>query len=169
MYCPTCGAENTTGLNYCKRCGANLHLSASKLESYLPKMSGAFWAIAVFGIASLGMLFSSLTALAMIGFNKEGVLVPMIIFGSLTIFGIAILLIRQMSRLIGLAQVSKASAKEPCSQLYIARTMIAGSAVSSDESHSQPPPGPDALPSITEHTTRKFEQPQYEGTARRTK
>jgi len=24
MYCPDCGAETTPGLNYCKRCGANL-------------------------------------------------------------------------------------------------------------------------------------------------
>ena len=32
MFCPSCGAEYTIGLNYCNRCGANLNTALNQIE-----------------------------------------------------------------------------------------------------------------------------------------
>jgi hypothetical protein len=160
MYCPTCGLENTMGLNYCKRCGANL------ARPELSKVSGAFWAVAIFGIASIGILLASLIVLVAIGLNKEGILVPITVFGSLTIFAVAALLIRQMSQLISLAQGSNRPAGSHWKWHHFWGSLIRSNrpAVPAKETMipSQLPTRPETIPSVTEHTTRKFEQSQYE-------
>ncbi|HET8676455.1 MAG TPA: hypothetical protein VFO63_11745, partial [Blastocatellia bacterium] len=54
MYCPVCGAETVQGLKYCKQCGANLNPPGAHVN--ISKLTGMFWAIAVFGIGALGLL-----------------------------------------------------------------------------------------------------------------
>ena len=46
MFCPYCGTESTQGLNYCKRCGANLGagLQAGGQEASPAISNGAAWA-----------------------------------------------------------------------------------------------------------------------------
>jgi hypothetical protein len=50
MYCSSCGAESIQGLQYCKRCGANLNPIESLASTRKPK--GLVWIVA-FGLAMM--------------------------------------------------------------------------------------------------------------------
>ncbi|HLG16787.1 MAG TPA: zinc ribbon domain-containing protein [Blastocatellia bacterium] len=146
MYCPSCGTEGTDGQSYCKRCGASLSAAPqiAAPKNPLPKLAGMFWAVAVFGLGSIATLLGCLVALAAIGVNSEAIAMTGI-FGGVTIFGIAGLLIWQLSRLINVAQNTDAAAqpRKLKTAPQAAYPQIAGP-------HR-------AVPSITEHTTRNFE------------
>src|SRR5438552_14733906 len=101
MYCPSCGIEYSQKLRYCKNCGQSLGVPASTSESKPPrlKVTGMFWAIAVFGMGGLGLAFSALIAMAKLGMHGDELIVPFI-FSLVMISAIAGLLVWQLSRLI---------------------------------------------------------------------
>ncbi len=43
MFCPSCGAETSEGLSYCKRCGAKL--GGARADEPRPRVAGLMWAI----------------------------------------------------------------------------------------------------------------------------
>ena len=149
MYCPACGIESTQGLNYCKQCGNNLlHPPVSSDQRLNPaKLTGMFWAIAVFGFISLAIMFG--TAIPMVLVSEDHKLVMgVIVCGAAVIMVIAALLIKQLSRLITMMQDSQ----EPAHKSF--------SKVSAPE-HPQLGAGPRGISSVTEHTTRNFEPMKY--------
>jgi hypothetical protein len=114
MFCPSCGAEATPGLKYCKRCGGNLgdavHIAAQASDSSSSKYTGAALIIGLTSVAislgGIGIVFSQ--AMELVGPHFPGprvgdatmVAMTMIIFGSATVFGIMALLIRLFTRLL---------------------------------------------------------------------
>jgi hypothetical protein len=159
MYCPSCGAESSFGLNYCKQCGANLASQPGVPEpginytNFTRRLSGMFWAIAVFAMASFTVLFGVTIPLTIFGAGKQ-VIIPMFVFGSAGIGAIAAMLIKQLSRLITMAQEAERSPK--------AGQLKANSSAARAQLHPQPP----LMSSVTEHTTRNFEPVYREPGAR---
>lgn len=149
MSCPNCGAESTYGLNYCKQCGSNLLQPAVSSDQRMnpAKVTGMFWAIAVFGLASLAILFG--TAIPMVVVSSDHKMVMgIIVCGATVIMAIAALLIRQLSRMITILQNSQEAPH---------RSPVRVSAPEVPQLTAQPR----AISSVTEHTTRNFEPVNY--------
>lgn len=152
MHCPVCGAESTQGLNYCKRCGASL--VAGKQAGWpafnIAKLTGMFWAVAVFGLGGLMLLVGGVLGVVAMGVRGEiiGILAAIFLF---TILVISVLLIWQLSRLISIA-ASSAEASATTNTRSI-----------EDIAPPQLDSPPHVMPSVTEHTTRGFDKQPYEG------
>jgi hypothetical protein len=169
MHCPSCGAEAIMGLKYCKRCGENIshtfQLPQHQYQNQGSKSGGtaglalSAWALAlatvVITLGGFGIVFSHAfdlmrplrmgeSAVA----NAEVVSMMMISFGSVVLFGIVAMLVRVFSKIMGLqsAQPEKASSQRPAVIDYPPQQL------------SSPP---HSISSVTEHTTRNFELPQY--------
>ena len=149
MNCPTCGAASTFGLNYCKQCGTNLlQPPVSSDQNTNPgKLTGMFWAIAVFGLVSLAILFGTAIPMVVVSANHKMVL-GIIACGASVIVAIAGLLIKQLSRLITMMQNSQETSQRTTGR------------VSAPEVPRLVAP-PRSISSVTEHTTRNFEPVNY--------
>jgi putative exporter of polyketide antibiotics len=161
MHCPSCGAANATGLRYCTRCGGNLLQSApvadverlrqtehgwdiEKIESpgiSVKRLAGLFWAVAIFSLVSLIVLFGISIPLTLFGAPKQ-VMVPLYMFGSAAVVLIAGMMIKQVSRLITLMENDSRVPRA------VPRT-----AANPPQINASPP----SFRSVTEHTTRNFE------------
>jgi hypothetical protein len=181
MYCSNCGApSNTPGLRYCKTCGANLNTTNAIAESapMTPRptrITGAAWAIAMattaITLGGLGIIFSTIEEIVRIPPYAPGVprnpaeiipvVVPMVVFGTATVFLIAFMLMRLFTRLMHLPQEPKHSekTKQPAAYDYRASQP----SVPQPQLHAPPI----SVPSVTEHTTRNFDPiPSMEQKAR---
>src|SRR6185295_7035958 len=112
------------------------------------KLTGMFWAIAVFGFISLAIMFGTAIPIALVAPDRKVVL-GIVACGATVILAIAALLIKQLSRLITMMQNSTETPHKVISR------------VSAPE-HLQPGTAPRAIPSVTEHTTRNFEPVKYQ-------
>ena len=161
MYCPNCAAPYSHGLRYCKQCGTNLidKPQTSSLAPPAPKITGAAWALALATVAivlgGLGIITSNAFDL-MRTFpgevrtgNPTPVAIVMLVFGSLTVFGVVFMLMRLFTHLIA-TRHQHDTAATPAS-----RTITAAPPV-------QLPAPPSAISSVTEHTTRNFEPSVYD-------
>src|SRR5215216_5266552 len=145
MYCPVCGGEGTEGLKFCKRCGASLTQpkdSGSGVD--YGKLAGMFWAIAVFGFISLAMLIGSIIPLTVLHAQQDVIMMVML-FGSAAIVSIAVMLVRQLSRLISIAK-GEESATQPIRRVN-----------TNQFSQPQISAPPQQFGSVTENTTRNFD------------
>jgi hypothetical protein len=105
MFCPSCGAEYNQHLKFCNSCGANLHPRGNTVEISIakPPIVSMAWATILFsfigGIISLLLLVWSLTG----GFTgyKESRLATASVVCFLFTCTVALLLVRQIGRLIG--------------------------------------------------------------------
>lgn len=156
MYCPNCGAESTSGLNYCKRCGGNLSETTQPAPSPPARnvLAALILAAATVGIVlgGLGIMFTH--ALALVGPQPPGYSPPvhdaeviagmMVLFGSAAIVLSTLMLIKLFSRVMGF---SSGTEKPPRS----ARAFVP------EQRAAQIPAQPISMQSVTEHTTRNFE------------
>ena len=153
MYCPSCGADSTQGLNYCKKCGANLVLpTGSDTSVRMPRVGGLFWAVALLTVGGLGVLMGSIIALAAIGVRQEDVFIPIAVVGCFTVLGIAWLLVRQISRVIDSTRIP-----------FIPEQRPIPAPPRRDPAQIAGPPLP--VPSVTEHTTRTFDRLRHQQAA----
>jgi len=100
MFCPSCGAETSEGLSYCKRCGARL--AGATAGEPRPRVAGLIWAVAAaIVLITLGGLTVILGFLLKVGAFASGAM--MVVFGLLllVVLAVDILLARQLSRLLG--------------------------------------------------------------------
>jgi len=168
MHCPSCGAEATLGLKYCKRCGENLS-HTFQLPQYREPDSQpggtvgvalAGWALALataaITLGGFGIVFTHAFDLMRpfpMGQSAPGdvemVAMTMLIIGPAVIFGVVAMLIRVFSKLMGL----------PSSRAEKAAPRQRPSAIEYPPAQISPPP--QSISSVTEHTTRNFELPQY--------
>ena len=151
MFCPSCGVEST-GLNYCNRCGANLTAPiAAPVVQFAPisltkpiLIIGAL--IAMITLGGFGGIVSGTVEMVQRGAGGMSPALP--IFGLPCIMVIDILLIRQLSKLISAAlsprpiqtpQLQQPMQNDP---RFMPSTMTARL---------------EGAPSVTENTTRFFE------------
>jgi len=148
MYCPSCAAEVTQELSYCKRCGANLKPILTQASVPPARLVGAAWAIsmavALVTLGGFGMIFGLVMTLIIRGINVSPGGMFWISFALLVILAIDWLLVRQLSRVLGMPQLSANAppAKKP--ELNEKPTQQIGA-----------PREPVA--SVTDQTTRTFE------------
>jgi hypothetical protein len=147
MYCPSCGSEMTSELSYCNRCGVNLKPLLNQSGPPV-RIVGATWAI------SMAVVFVTLGGFSMIGrlvlahinngINLSGGGMAVIVSCLLIILAIASLLVRQLSRVLDIAQYSGGATQSKQPQL--------------SKNHVQQIGAPrEPVPSVTEHTTQVFE------------
>jgi hypothetical protein len=152
MFCPYCGTESTQGLNYCKRCGANLgaNLQAGAQEARPAVSNGAAWAAGISTAAvvtiGLGMIFPITTELTAHGMNP-GTVAAIALVIALAVFGCAAMLLRFWSSLLG---VRRPAARPALIPPAVAPTGELG-ASRFDALN------PQSASSITEQTTRTLE------------
>lgn len=162
MFCPNCAAEHVYGLRYCKQCGTNL-LDAPTPQAPAPpappKVAGAAWVLALATVAitlgGLGIVFNQAYDLMRSRFpgdivtgNPMPVAIVMVVFGSLTTFGVVALLIRLFTHL--LVPQARGHAAKGDEAIHAAPPLI------------QLPAPPSSVGSVTEHTTRNFEPGIYD-------
>jgi len=115
MFCPSCGTEST-GLNYCNRCGANLSGPLSTTTDTPPiNLTKPILIIgAVATILTLGGFFMILESATVLTRTGGGSDVPgmIVFFGMATVLTLDILLLRQMSKLINAALSPDRRSKE---------------------------------------------------------
>ncbi len=149
MYCPSCGAENSLGLNYCNRCGANLSLPATTAGPEVQALS------LTKPVLILGLVVTSITlggiALLVDGairlaavFKQTDPVIALIMLGMLTIFITDIMLTRILSRLI-IASLQPNRPTQPKMSIM------------KERQPAQLGARPEPAASVTEHTTRTFE------------
>jgi hypothetical protein len=107
MFCPSCGFEYTHKTNYCKRCGGDLNGAAFSAGTKAPRFS-AFPLFAVVALFVLGGLFLNILSYHILVSNHvaPGDAFLSFAMGLLLIGGIAVFLMRQMSRLLTAYQKS---------------------------------------------------------------
>jgi hypothetical protein len=102
MYCSACGSEVQEGLRYCNRCGASL--AAATAAAAPPRLFGVILALAIaaalIGIGGLVAIFFFAIELMGRG-NIPAETLVFLLFFTLAVFGIEALLIRQLSRSLG--------------------------------------------------------------------
>src|SRR5262245_54333383 len=122
MYCPGCGGEVLVGSKFCKRCGGSLTTTALDVRpsSPAPRPSGPAWAMALastaIGLGGLGITIEAVVDLVRPAQNAPvggitAIAIVMLICGSLTVVTIVALLIRLLSRLLGLPSEPSMAAK----------------------------------------------------------
>ena len=151
MFCPVCGVESTHGLNYCKRCGANLALPAVSQEpARSPRQWGFGFGLAVatlsvatgaVALAGLGIVLTFVEDLARQPDVDRDLPKLILVLGLMMVSGISLLLGIQVTRLINSRQ--RAEALRPQKQPAL------------QPRQEQIPPAPEVM-SVTEHTTRTF-------------
>jgi len=100
MYCPACGSEVSEGLRYCNHCGENLIAETSRPPRLSAIILVLALAVLLIGVTGLAAIF--LFAVEFLGRgNIPAESVIFLIVFTLVFFGIEALLIRQLSRLVG--------------------------------------------------------------------
>lgn len=151
MYCQFCGAEST-GLNYCKRCGANLSLPQTAPAVQFVPIS------VTKPILIMGILIAMITlggfagivsgTIEMVERGAGSVSPALPVLGLPCILVIDILLIRQLSKLISAA-------------LSLNRVQPPPALPTQNDPRFLPPTTTgriEGVPSVTENTTRFFEE-----------
>jgi hypothetical protein len=101
MFCQACGSEVQEGLRFCNRCGANL---AGETQSAPPRLFGLLMvlALACLVVGAIGLAAIFFFAIELMGRgNVPAETVVFLIFFTLVFFGVEALLIRQLSRTLG--------------------------------------------------------------------
>ena len=156
MYCQTCGNEIAVELNYCNRCGANLSLVTTTLVPAPPvKLVVPSIVLGAIIIFSLGMIVSGAAQLANSGMPAIAI-VAMVLFCTATLFGCTAMMVRFWTNLIKLQ-------REPLTTVQQPRPVVERQKV------QQLPPRLEAVPSVTEHTTRTFDRVYRDAADRGTK
>lgn len=143
MFCSTCGTTITPGLSFCNRCGASL-----KEPTEATVRTGAIIAfliaISIIGIGGLGVMVGGALTLRKDAALGEDV-VGMFMFFTFFILSLTeFFLVRQLSKLIGGTSAKRVSAPTPM-------------AIPNELRAAQARGLPEAMPSVTENTTRTLE------------
>jgi hypothetical protein len=146
MFCPACGVEYSQKLNYCKNCGVELGPPAPVEVGRVarPKFGWMFLAIALLAIAGTGLNFIAYYNLAAMGLHGGSLMVPFML-GLGTISLVALLLVRQLSRLISYYREASLASRYQQPAIQPAATLPSRLGAPKDVASS-----------VVEHTTRQF-------------
>ena len=152
MYCSSCGAESTPGLNYCNRCGAGLNTQtlATREQGYSGSLTKPILilggSVMFMSLCGFAILTEAATKMAQNGFSQDPVML-MLMMGMVTILVVDILLIRQLSRFVS-AALQPGTGNSPRQAKEMAPPK---------QTNRQLGARPEPIPSVTENTTRTFE------------
>jgi hypothetical protein len=155
MYCPSCGAESTFGLNYCKHCGGNLSEPSQTAQPPTRNTLAAFiLAAATVAIVLGGLAIVFTQTLALVGPQPPGYTQPvsdsmtiggmMVFFGSSAIVLVSLMLIKLFSRVMGYGFAVEKPSRRVAS-------------IPPQQRSPQIQAPPIVVSSVTEHTTRNFD------------
>lgn len=146
MYCPSCGNQNLVELNYCSRCGANLTSPTVSTQTVIaapPKLVVPSIVLGLTILGGLGIILSGAISLALQGVASFAIVI-MVLAAVATLFGCTSLMIRFWTNLLTLSrEVSPVQLPRPAA---VDRTAI-----------PQAFPRMEAIPSVTDNTTRTFD------------
>ena len=150
MYCPNCGAESIQGLRYCKQCGANLNGPAEAMVPGKFPMALTITFLLIIGlIAAIGIIGPLAMASDMAMRNiPPGEFLPVMILGPLVGLGIDVLLVWLLIRLVKIYYHPASASGAPSSRTDAAKEFT-------PPQLSAPPA---SIGSVTEHTTRNFDE-----------
>lgn len=141
MYCANCGTPLTQGLSYCNRCGNNL---VKRSETNTGAISAFLTAITLIGIGGLGLMFAGALVLRK-GANLGQELIGFFMLFTFLIVGmIEVMLVRNLSKLMGAKEEKKNYFPAP-------------QTTSNDLRLPQGTPFGEPVSSVTENTTRTLE------------
>lgn len=143
MFCSTCGTTITPGLSFCNRCGASLK---EPIESTVRTgtIVAFLIAITIIGIGGLGVMLGGAVTLKRDAVLGEDVVGMFMFFTFIIVSIIEFFLVRQLSKLIGGTQAKRVSPPTP-------------TAIPNELRAAQARVLPEAMPSVTENTTRTLE------------
>ena len=138
MYCASCGTPLTQGLSYCNRCGTSLQ---KRSETNTGAISAFLTAITLIGVGGLGLMFAGALVLRK-GANLSQELIGFFMLFTFLIVGmIEVMLVRNLSKLMGEKEEKKNYFPAPQNDLRLPQGTPFGEPVSS----------------VTENTTRTLE------------
>src|SRR5258708_28623155 len=154
MFCPSCGTEDTIGLPYCNRCGANLGgvIARQTAPAVINLTKPTLIISLTLAALTLGGFAGLIEGAQALSINLHGgsndPLIALIVFGMITLLTVDIFLIRQLSRVITAALASTVQPQPKRPNVSVAP-------------HTPQLQRPDTAPlqpapSLTEHTTRLF-------------
>jgi hypothetical protein len=146
MYCANCGTPRTQGLSYCNRCGVDLRERVQ--SSNTAAISAFLTAITLLGVGGLGVMLAGALLLRR-GANLSQELIGFfMLFTFLIVSTTEIMLIRNLSKLVGSTERKNAFPAPPPIQHDL----------------RLPPATPlsEPLGSVTENTTRTLEYARRE-------
>lgn len=156
MYCPSCGAEYTIELKYCNRCGANLNTEiASQHEPVVLNLTkptliiGA--SLVTLTLGGFGGLVGGAVGLAPVVHGSDP-LIALIFMGMTTIMIVDIFLVRLLTKIVN-ASLTPGAPSQP-KRAKVLATPTVSQLPQPSVAHLQ------GVPSVTENTTRFFEQYQ---------
>jgi hypothetical protein len=148
MYCPTCGIETNHGLNYCKACGASL---TGRSDTLVRRSLSAREIMLFLVIAALGMigplgLFIDADDMTRMARAPASITTIMAGCGALLAFLTVLVLAWLFLRLTSSSNAPQVEVRSRD------KVLLPG-----PQSVSQLKRGEQSIPSVTEHTTRSFE------------
>src|SRR5215212_3851896 len=145
MYCPSCGVPVAQGLSYCNYCGAKLsgEKGDSVVKSSEVKPASLVWgmvAVLVFGFVAITFL---MMAMKMVGLNVGQILAFTILSFLIVLLVEGVIIWQLLRRKRGAEETgdTAVSKEQATKELEAAKARVL----------------PEAMPSVTEHTTRSFE------------
>jgi hypothetical protein len=149
MFCPSCGVESNEQRRYCKHCGAGLNAPAMPSEpKKFPTAMVMFFLLVMAFITVIGLTVPLAAASDLIrdGFGPPGATI-IFLASALTAFGVDGLLVWLLLRLIKIHQ----RADEPLADRFVKKGAMR------DYTPAQIAAPPESAGSVTEHTTRNFD------------
>jgi hypothetical protein len=146
MFCQGCGFGNDEGVNYCKRCGANLQPTPAAKPAN-PFIIGCFLLTILF-ITLAGLMLPMVAMSELHGKVNEGMLNGFSLLILLVVFSTNAMLIWLLTRLLGVGiwKKPKDTGSEPRPRY-----------VTNGQQYDALPSPPISMTSVTEHTTRNFD------------
>ncbi len=151
MYCPSCGNEIGVELKYCNRCGANLSMPVATVPTMVTvpplRLTAPSIVLGLTIIFGLSIIFRGAAEFAKVGLHPAAI-AWIVLFSTATLFGCTAMLIRFLTRMFTLQRetlTNQSVASQPLRQSFVERPTA-----------QQLPPGLEAVPSVTENTTRTF-------------
>ena len=151
MYCPTCGVETGQGLNYCKACGGSLGGRTDSPARRSPSFKEVLMFLVVAGLGLVGPIWLFAESDELVRSGRAPISVFMIMFsgGALLLFFTLVLLVWLFIKL------TSTSWSEPAFPTLQRKEKALPAA---PYQVPQVRRGEESAPSVTEHTTRNFEQ-----------
>jgi hypothetical protein len=146
MFCSSCGTTITPGLSFCNRCGASLKDEPTGSTVRTGAIIAFLLAITGIGIGGLGIMLGGAVTLKRDAVLGEDVVGMFMFFTFFILALIEFFLVRQLSKLIGGTETKTKRVSQP-----------QAAATPNELPPVQARGLPEAMPSVTENTTRTLE------------